>query len=71
MYKATLLLWCLLICLSACETQAQRKAQQSQTLTKQAGQEIDRICSLPEAERAAELQRIKDQSGMVLYCGNR
>jgi len=31
--------------------------------------EIHRICALPASEREAELQRIKSQYGVVLYCG--
>lgn len=31
---------------------------------------IDRTFSLPEDQREAELKKIKEQSGMVLYCGN-
>ena len=42
-------------------------AQDSKALAK----EIDRVCSLPEAERAAELEKIKNEFGMVLYCGGK
>ncbi len=69
MYKPTVLVCCVLALLSACETPAQHKAAQRAAINKRAADEINRICSLPEAERDAELKKIKEQSGMVLYCG--
>jgi hypothetical protein len=35
------------------------------------GQRIDRICSLPAEERAAELEKLKNETGMALLCGNK
>ena len=57
--------------LLGCTTPAQRQAAENARVEKQAAQEINRICALPEAEREAELKKIKDQSGMVLYCGSK
>lgn len=37
----------------------------------QAAQEIHRICALPEPERAAEIQKVKDQSGVAIDCPKR
>jgi len=52
-----------------CTTPAQRKAAEKSAIEKEAAQEITRVCSLPKAEREAELKKIKEESGMVLYCG--
>jgi outer membrane biogenesis lipoprotein LolB len=57
--------------LLACTTAAERRAAENARIEKQAAAEINRICALPEAEREAELKKIKDQSGMVLYCGSK
>jgi hypothetical protein len=57
--------------LAGCATAEQKKAAQDAAVQKRAATEIERICSLPEAEREARIQKIKDESGMVLYCGNK
>jgi|SRR5579862_3251545 len=57
--------------LTACETQAQQQAARNTEINRKAAAEINRICSLPEDQREAELKKIKDQSGMVLYCGSK
>jgi hypothetical protein len=57
--------------LLACTTPAERQAAKNARVERQAAKEINRICALPEAEREAELKKIKNQSGMVLYCGSR
>lgn len=54
---------------AACSTAAQRKAADIAAINKQAAQEIKRICALPEPERQAEIKRVKDESGVVVYCG--
>jgi hypothetical protein len=54
-----------------CSTPAEHQSARNARIDKEAAQEINRICSLPDAQREAELKRIKDQSGMVLYCGNK
>jgi hypothetical protein len=60
-----------LVGLSACETPAERQARENARIEKQAAAEINRICALPENEREAELRKMKEKSGMVLYCGNK
>jgi hypothetical protein len=60
-----------LFVLTACQTEAQRRAAENDRIEKQAAAEINRICALPEEKRDAELKKIKEQSGMVLYCGNK
>lgn len=35
------------------------------------GERIDHICSLPDAERAVELEKLKKETGMALLCGNK
>jgi hypothetical protein len=57
--------------LAACETPAERQARERARIDKEAAEEITRICALPEDQREAELKKIKEQSGMVLYCGNK
>jgi hypothetical protein len=57
--------------LAACQTPAQQQETKNPEINKQAAAEINRICALPDAEREAELKKIKEQSGVVLYCGNK
>jgi hypothetical protein len=57
--------------LAACETPAERQARENARIVKQGDREIKRICALPEDQREAELKKIKDQSGLVLYCGTK
>jgi hypothetical protein len=54
-----------------CTSPAERQAAENARVEKQAAKEINRICALPDAQRDAELKRIKEQSGMVLYCGSK
>ena len=61
----------LALVLAACEAPAERQAAENARIQKQAAKEINRICALPMEQREAELEKIKEQSGMVLYCGNR
>ncbi len=56
--------------LAACETPAQRQARENARIVKEGDKEIKRICALPEDQREAELKKIKEESGMVLYCGH-
>jgi hypothetical protein len=55
--------------LAACQTPAERQAAENARIEKAAAKEINRICALPEDQREAELKKIKEKSGMVLYCG--
>jgi hypothetical protein len=54
---------------SGCATEAQRRAAESAEVQQQAVDEMKRVCALPEAEREAELERIRTQSGIVVECG--
>jgi hypothetical protein len=54
-----------------CTTPAERQAAENSRVEKQAAKEINRICALPDAQREAELRKIKEQSGTTLYCGNK
>jgi hypothetical protein len=60
-----------LLMLAACQTQAEQQAAKNAEINRRAAAEISRICALPDAEREAELQKIKEQSGVVLYCGSK
>lgn len=53
------------ILLGGCATSSQRRAVENAATA----QEVERICSLPLAPRDAELKKLKEQSGMVLFCG--
>ena len=57
-----------LILSSACQTPAQKQAAQNAEVNRQAAKEIERICALHGEERAAELKKIRDQSGLELFC---
>jgi hypothetical protein len=52
-----------------CETSADRAAREKAQIVRQGDREIKRICALPAAEREAELQKIREESGVVLDCG--
>jgi hypothetical protein len=56
--------------LCGCTTPAQQKAAENEDLNKEAAAEILRICSLPAAERDAELAKVAKEDGMVIYCGS-
>ena len=58
----------LLTSISACQTPAQKQAARNAEVNRQAAREIERICALHGEEREAELKKIKDQSGLELYC---
>jgi hypothetical protein len=62
---------CLGLAINACETPRQHKAAEDAAIKKQAADEIARICALHGAEREAELQKLKDASGMELYCADK
>jgi hypothetical protein len=55
--------------LSGCASDTQRRAAKNTVIEKQTALEIDRICSLPQPEREAELVRIQAESGIVVQCG--
>jgi len=56
--------------LQACETDRERQAAYRARIQEKASAEVNRICALPEEARQVELEKIKEQSGVVLYCGN-
>jgi hypothetical protein len=58
-----------LIVLAACSTAGQRKATENASIQQDAAAEIRRICALPESERQAEIQKVKDEAGVVVACG--
>ena len=58
-----------LIVLAACSTAGQRRAAENATIQQNAATEVRRICALPESERQAEIQKIKDEAGVVVACG--
>lgn len=56
--------------LAGCGTLSAQPGRESPPMRQHAAQEIDRICALPEEARQAEIQRIKAQSGLQLYCAH-
>jgi hypothetical protein len=60
-----------LVVLSGCNTAPPGGVKAGPTAVEtKAAAEIQRICALPTGEREAELKKIKDESGMVIYCGD-
>jgi hypothetical protein len=55
--------------LCSCSTEAHRRAAEAEAIQKEAAREIKRICALPPAERAGELERINKESAIVVQCG--
>lgn len=53
--------------LSACQASPQAIARNAE-LHRPAADEMNRICALKGEERAAELKRLKDLTGLDLYC---
>jgi hypothetical protein len=68
MARSTLLTIATPIFLAACATQPQQKTQENEAVRKRAAHEIARICALPEADRQAEIDKIKQESGVAIYC---
>jgi hypothetical protein len=54
--------------LGGCTTEAQRKVAENMAIQKQAAQEVRRICALPQAQREAELRRLRAESAIVVEC---
>ena len=59
----------MLIPLAACTSAKQRAAEEAR-LQKEAAQEVRRLCDLPPAEREAELEKIRKESDIVVFCGS-
>jgi hypothetical protein len=57
------------ILITGCVGQTQRDSPERADIEREAALEVERICALPEAQREIELKKIKDESGMVIYCG--
>jgi len=60
----------LLALLTACETTANHKAKEDSPVSKQAASEVSRICALHGQERAAEVKKLRESTGMELFCPN-
>ena len=69
MSPVTVLLLGGMIAIAGCASTSQQRTAENAAVKKEAAQEIDRICSLPESERETELQKLKEESGLVLFCG--
>lgn len=69
MMPARISIFATLILLVGCPTSKQRNAAENAAIEKHAVQEVRRICALPSAQRDAELERIKKESGIIVYCG--
>lgn len=54
--------------LTACATPGEAPPPGPSPRREKAAAEIDRICALPEDERQAEIRKIKQESGLELYC---
>jgi hypothetical protein len=59
-----------LIPLFAACTDAQRRAAEEAKVRKETATQVRRLCDLPPAQRAAELERIQNESDVVVLCGN-
>jgi hypothetical protein len=67
-FPASLVLASALLC--GCDTSRGRRAEDA-AVRSQVSQEISRICALPEPQRQAEIDRIKQEHGMAIVCPNR
>jgi hypothetical protein len=56
------------LAITGCSTGAQRKAAERAAFKKEVAAEVERICALPEHDRGAELKKVKEESGLELYC---
>jgi hypothetical protein len=52
----------------SCTTAGQRNAAERAAVKQEVAAEVERICALPEPEREAELKRVKEESGLTLFC---
>lgn len=58
----------LLLPLAACTSAGRKDAEYAQ-MQKEAAREVRRICDLPPAEREAELEAVRRESGIEVFCG--
>jgi hypothetical protein len=57
-----------IVALVGCTAAGQSKDAERSAVRKEVAAEVERICALPEREREAELKKVKDESGLDLYC---
>ena len=57
------------VILAACAAPRQTNEKAEAAWKAEVGERIQKICSLPEPERTAELEKLKKDEGLVLYCG--
>jgi len=60
----------LLALLTACETTANHKAKEEPPVSKQAASEVSRICALHGQEREEAVKKLRESTGMELFCPN-
>jgi hypothetical protein len=60
-----------LVSVSACSTSEQRKEAEVARGKKDLAAEIGRICALPELTRDIELKKLKERTGIELYCASK
>lgn len=56
---------------AACAPAPQRTGGKGAQPPQDIAAEVSRICALPVAEREKALEKLKQDSGMVLFCGSR
>jgi hypothetical protein len=54
---------------AGCATQPPRQAQEPGAIDPALAERINKICSLPKAEREAALAKLRAETGLVVYCG--
>lgn len=57
--------------LAACTAATQKRATENAAVKKDVATEIDRICALPEPDRATELKELQTETGYELYCARK
>ena len=65
-FESTCTVAAVLAVAAACQTPAQKE--RNATLSRPAAPEMNRICALHGEERAAELRKLKEQTGLELFC---
>lgn len=66
--KATAILFLALTAVAGCATAPQQTVQTT-PFQGDLSERINRTCALPESERQVELDKLKNETGFVLYCG--
>lgn len=65
----TLVCLAFLTVIAACVTDTERRRRQDASLKEDLAREMRRVCALPQDEREAEIEKISDTSGVLVYCG--